>query len=69
MLYAVLRCAPQLDNASDNKSRWMLGFFAWLVKLGWVKEVRLPMMMVGHTHEDIDALFRRIAEYWARQGR
>eukprot|EP00965_Chrysotila_dentata_P122993 4065112-Pleurochrysis_carterae.AAC.1 len=27
------------------------------------------MMMVGHTHEDIDALFRRIAEYWARQGR
>eukprot|EP00965_Chrysotila_dentata_P254658 6211951-Pleurochrysis_carterae.AAC.2 len=57
-----------LDNASDNKSRWVLGFFAWLVKIGWVKEVRLSMMMVGHTHEDIDALFRRIAEYWARQG-
>eukprot|EP00965_Chrysotila_dentata_P101176 3341337-Pleurochrysis_carterae.AAC.4 len=25
--------------------------------------------MVGHTHEDIDALFRRIVKYWARQGR
>eukprot|EP00965_Chrysotila_dentata_P139784 4621252-Pleurochrysis_carterae.AAC.1 len=26
------------------------------------------MMMVGHTHEDIDALFRRVAEYWSRKG-
>eukprot|EP00965_Chrysotila_dentata_P096076 3174056-Pleurochrysis_carterae.AAC.1 len=26
-------------------------------------------MMVGHTHEDIDALFRRIADYWARKGK
>eukprot|EP00965_Chrysotila_dentata_P154023 5090583-Pleurochrysis_carterae.AAC.1 len=25
----------QLDNASDNKSKWILGFFAWLVKIGW----------------------------------
>eukprot|EP00965_Chrysotila_dentata_P021965 726867-Pleurochrysis_carterae.AAC.3 len=25
-------------------------------------------MMVGHTHKDIDALFRRIAKYWARMG-
>eukprot|EP00965_Chrysotila_dentata_P029893 995118-Pleurochrysis_carterae.AAC.1 len=27
------------------------------------------MMMVGHTHEDIDALFRRVAENWSRQGK
>eukprot|EP00965_Chrysotila_dentata_P141022 4661398-Pleurochrysis_carterae.AAC.1 len=47
MLCAALRCAPQLDNASDNKSRWMLGFFAWLVKLGWVKKVRLSMIDGG----------------------
>eukprot|EP00965_Chrysotila_dentata_P189358 6173276-Pleurochrysis_carterae.AAC.4 len=66
--FVCFACA-QLDNASDNKSRWVLGFFAWLVKLGWVKEVRISMMMVGHTHEDIDALFRRIAEYWARKGK
>eukprot|EP00965_Chrysotila_dentata_P013769 456835-Pleurochrysis_carterae.AAC.1 len=26
------------------------------------------MMMVGHTHENIDALFRRVAEYWSRKG-
>eukprot|EP00965_Chrysotila_dentata_P017768 590850-Pleurochrysis_carterae.AAC.1 len=37
--------------------------------MGWVKEVRLAMMMVGHTHEDIDALFRRVAEYWSRKGK
>jgi len=27
------------------------------------------MMMVGHTHEDIDALFRRAAEYWRKRGK
>eukprot|EP00965_Chrysotila_dentata_P142574 4712629-Pleurochrysis_carterae.AAC.1 len=37
--------------------------------MGWVKEVRLAMMMVGHTHEDIDALFRRVAEYWSGKGK
>ena len=35
----------------------MLGFFGWILKKGWVIEVRLSMMMVGHTHEDIDQLF------------
>eukprot|EP00965_Chrysotila_dentata_P234325 6200101-Pleurochrysis_carterae.AAC.1 len=57
----------QLDNASDNKSRWMLGFYGGLIKLGYVKEVGLSMMMVGHTHEDIDSIFRRVSEYWKRQ--
>lgn len=56
----------QIDNASDNKNRWVLGFFAWLVLIGWVKEVQLSMMMVGHTHEDIDALFKRITEHWRK---
>ena len=22
----------QLDNASDNKSRWVIGFFGWCIK-------------------------------------
>eukprot|EP00965_Chrysotila_dentata_P005871 193158-Pleurochrysis_carterae.AAC.1 len=57
----------QLDNAGDNKSRWVIGFFGWLIKLAFVKEVRLSMMMVGHTHEDIDAVFRRVSEYWSRK--
>eukprot|EP00965_Chrysotila_dentata_P186435 6156132-Pleurochrysis_carterae.AAC.2 len=58
-----------LDNASDNKSRWMLGFFGWLVKLGYLKEVRLSMMMVEHNHEDIDAIFRCVSEYWKRKAK
>ena len=56
----------QVDNASDNKNRWVLGFFAWVIKQGWVTEVRVSMMMVGHTHEDIDALFKLIVELWRR---
>ena len=59
----------QLDNASDNKSRWILGFFAWCIKRGWVREVRLSMMMVGHTHEDIDAMFKLVVELWRRKRR
>eukprot|EP00965_Chrysotila_dentata_P119858 3963591-Pleurochrysis_carterae.AAC.2 len=37
--------------------------------MGWVKEVGLAMMKVGHTHDDIDALYRRVAEYWSRKGK
>ena len=58
----------QLDNASDNKSRWVLGFFGWVLKQGWCKEIQVSMMMVGHTHEDIDAMFRLIQDRWKRRG-
>ena len=47
----------------------MLGFFAWMILKGWVKEITVSMMMVGHTHEDIDAVFKRIVEEWKRQGK
>eukprot|EP00965_Chrysotila_dentata_P180348 5954376-Pleurochrysis_carterae.AAC.1 len=26
-------------------------------------------MMVGHTHEDIDAIFRCVSDYWSRRGK
>eukprot|EP00965_Chrysotila_dentata_P214814 6188401-Pleurochrysis_carterae.AAC.1 len=52
----------QMDNASDNKCRWILGLCAWSIKRGWIKEAEIDMMLVGHTHEDIDAVFRRIYE-------
>eukprot|EP00965_Chrysotila_dentata_P125392 4145938-Pleurochrysis_carterae.AAC.1 len=61
--------SAQLDNASDKKSRLVLGFFGWLIKLGFVKEVRLSMMMIGHTHEDIDAIFRCVSDKWSRRGK
>eukprot|EP00965_Chrysotila_dentata_P096720 3196610-Pleurochrysis_carterae.AAC.2 len=48
--------------------RWVIGFCGWLVKRGWVKEVQLDMMLPGHTHEDIDAVFRCIYDYWKKRG-
>eukprot|EP00965_Chrysotila_dentata_P003335 108809-Pleurochrysis_carterae.AAC.1 len=53
-----------MDNAADNKNRWVFGFFAWANLQGLVEEVHLSMMMVGHTHEDIDAIFKRITDQW-----
>ena len=58
-----------MDNASDNKSRWVIAFFAWLVHLGWVKEAHISMMMPGHTHEDIDAAFGLISDQWRFDGK
>ena len=40
----------------------VFGFLASLVQLGFVEEVLLCFMPVGHTHEDIDAFFSRIAK-------
>ena len=63
-MLSIFHC--QFDNASDNKSRWCLGFFAWLIKRGYIREARISMMMVGHTHEDIDAIFQLISALWKR---
>jgi hypothetical protein len=50
----------QLDNAySDNKNRYTFCFFSLLVANGVFWEVYVNFMLVGHTHEDIDALFGR----------
>lgn len=52
----------QIDNASDNKCIATLCTAGWLVKEKYVSQVELCMMMPGHTHEDIDAMFRFIAD-------
>eukprot|EP00965_Chrysotila_dentata_P219823 6191371-Pleurochrysis_carterae.AAC.1 len=57
-----------VGNAPDKKNRWVIGFAAWTVESRWVEEVTLSMMEVGHTHEDIDAVFRRITQCWQRLG-
>jgi hypothetical protein len=50
----------QLDNAcSDNKNKYTFCFFSLLVANGVFREVYVNSMLVGHTHEDIDALFGR----------
>ena len=48
----------QLDNASgDNKNRYVFAFCSLLVYKGIFREVYINFLIVGHTHEDIDAFF------------
>jgi hypothetical protein len=50
----------QMDNAAgDNKNRFIFCFWSLLVAKGIFKDVYVNFMLVGHTHDDIDALFRR----------
>src|ERR1700737_4804700 len=51
----------QLDNcAKDNKSRYVFAYWLLLfVAKGIFKEVFVSFLIVGHTHDDIDALFGR----------
>ena len=50
----------QMDNATwDNKNRYVYAFWSLLVAKWIFREVYVNFMMVGHTHDDIDALFGR----------
>ena len=52
----------QLDNTTkQNKGQYLSGFLGMLVDQGIFKKVVLSFLPVGHTHEDIDQLFSRIA--------
>ena len=52
----------QLDNCSkQNKSQYLIAYLGLLVAWGVFDEVILSFLPVGHTHEDIDQLFSRIA--------
>jgi hypothetical protein len=54
----------QLDNTTkQNKSRFMLGWMAVLVRWGIFRDVVISFLPVGHTHEDIDQFFSRLAVY------
>lgn len=54
----------QLDNTTKQcKSRYILGFLALLVHFGVFEKVVLSFLPVGHTHEDIDQIFSRLAVY------
>ena len=52
----------QADSASDNKCKYLFAFFAHCVGVGAATDVEVYFLMVGHTHEDIDALFSVIAD-------
>jgi hypothetical protein len=52
----------QLDNCSkQNKSQYLIAYLGLLVGWDVFEEVILSFLPVGHTHEDIDQLFSRIA--------
>jgi hypothetical protein len=56
----------QLDNTTKQcKSKYVIGYLARLVRDGVFDEVILSFLPVGHTHEDIDQLFSRLA-IWLR---
>ena len=53
-------CIKQIDNyANDNKCQYVVCFWSLLVANGIFKEIFVSLFMVGHTHDDIDALFER----------
>jgi hypothetical protein len=48
----------QIDNyVKDNKNRYLLTFLSLLMAREVFEEVKLRILMVGHTHEDIDGCF------------
>ena len=50
----------QMDNATgDNKNRYVYAYWSLLVVKRIFREVYVNFMIVGHTHDDIDALFGR----------
>ena len=58
----------QLDNCgSENKNRYVFAYLSLLVARGVFDTVQLGFLMVGHTHEDIDALFSRFSEKIRKQ--
>jgi hypothetical protein len=53
-----------VDNSgAEFKNRYFFGFCGWLVHSGWFKEVRVSMLVVGHTHTAIDQMFSVIHRY------
>jgi hypothetical protein len=49
-----------LDNCwKDNKSRWIMCFWSLLIAREVFEEIQVSFMLVGHTHDDIDASFGR----------
>ena len=50
----------QLDNCwKDNKCRFVKAFWSLLTAKGIFAEVHVPYLLVGHTHDGIDASFGR----------
>jgi len=47
----------QVDGGSENASKAFYGFMEYLVREKVFKRIEVTRLPVGHTHEDIDAMF------------
>ena len=57
----------QLDNTTkQNKGRYLFAFLALLVHHNVFDKVLVSFLPVGHTHEDIDQMFSKFAQYLRR---
>jgi hypothetical protein len=58
----------QLDNsAKDNKNKFVMAFYSLLTARHIFKEVMVGFLVVGHTHEDIDAYFSYLSKLVKRR--
>lgn len=52
------RLIVQVDNASgENKNKYLMCLMSMFVYFGWYRCTELHFLMVGHTHNQIDAMF------------
>jgi len=59
----------QLDNTTkQNKGQYLFAYLSLLVEYGIFEGIEVSYLPVGHTHEDIDQFFSRIA-VWLRYAR
>lgn len=56
----------QVDGGSENANRYVLAFFEFLVAKRMAKRVYYTRLPVGHTHEDIDACFALIWNWFKK---
>ena len=73
MVQPLLPCKPtvllpkklflQLDNSTkDNKNRYVMAFFSLLIAQRIFKKMTIGFLIIGHTHEDIDAHFSNLSK-------
>jgi hypothetical protein len=52
-----------MDNAYNNKGYTVIALMVALVLLGICRKVKISFMVVGHTHDDYDALIATICTH------
>ena len=54
-----------MDNCGrENKNQYVLSYCNYLIQQKVFNTIELSFLQVGHTHEDIDQMFSRFAEYF-----